>query len=210
MFIYLITNTLNNKKYIGQTTKNPNERWEQHKNQHRWSYCPLIDSKIGEYGVENFIFETIDETKSQAELDELEKKYILEFETHVSTGKGYNIKWGGIGGRHAEETKIKIGAAQIGSLNHMHGKTGVLNPTSKKIIELTTGAIFGSAMEAGRELKLNFSHICAVARGERGSAGGKVFRYLDEANSPIRPDSPVKIKSLKIREEVKEEYRYLL
>ena len=67
----------------------------------------------------------------------------------------------------------------------MFGKTGELNVTSKKVIELTTGQIFGSASLAARKLKINFSHICAVARGKRGSTGGYIFRYLNENNVPI-------------------------
>ena len=30
MYVYLITNTLNDKKYIGQTKRNLKERWYEH------------------------------------------------------------------------------------------------------------------------------------------------------------------------------------
>lgn len=92
----------------------------------------------------------------------------------------------------------------------MFGKTGELNITSKKVLELTTDTVYSSASEAARELKINFSHICAVARGERGSVGGYVFRYLDDNNQPIKLDSPTKIKFLKVRQNILPKYLYLI
>ena len=70
----------------------------------------------------------------------------------------------------------------MGTKNHMYGKRGELNITSKRVIELTTGKIYESASLAADELKVNFSHVCAVARGERGSHKGYVVRYLDSNN----------------------------
>lgn len=55
----------------------------------------------------------------------------------------------------------------------------ITNITSKQVIDLTTGIMYGSASEAGRQLNLNFAHICSVARGKRGSTGGRVFRFCD-------------------------------
>ena len=69
----------------------------------------------------------------------------------------------------------------------MYGKTGDLNPTSKRVKNITTGEIFGSSMECARELGLNFSHVSAVCRGSRKSTGKMVFRYLDEDGKVIEP-----------------------
>ena len=110
----------------------------------------------------------------------------------------------------SEETKRKIGEAQKGSLNHMYGKKGFDNFSSKAVIEITTNKVFGSASVAAEKLEVNFSHVCAVARGDRGSTGGYVFRYLDENNNPIRPEHPAHIKFVKVRDSVLEEYKYLL
>lgn len=92
----------------------------------------------------------------------------------------------------------------------MYGKTGELNVTSKKVLELTTGKVYGSACEAARQLKLCFSHICAVARGERGSTGGYIFRYIDENNNPIKYPNSIKAKSKIIIEKVMSEYKNLI
>ena len=92
----------------------------------------------------------------------------------------------------------------------MYGKTGKLNVTSKKVLELTTGKIYDSACEASRQLELGFSHICAVARGERGSTGGYIFRYIDENNNPIKYPNSVKAKSKNTIEKVMSEYKDLI
>lgn len=87
---------------------------------------------------------------------------------------------------------------------------GYDNPTSKEVIELTTGRRFGSASVAAEELHINFSHICAVARGVRGSHQGYVFRYVSEDGLPIQPQNCAKIKFKKIKERILPIYKYLI
>ena len=98
-----------------------------------------------------------------------------------------------------QEVKIKIGEAQLGEKNHMFGKTGKLNPTSKKVINITTNMIFGSASEAARYDETNFSHVCAVCRGSRGSTKGNVYRYLDKDERIIEPENVAYIKLKKVK-----------
>lgn len=140
-------------------------------------------------------------------MDELEIKYIKQYNSLI-TQNGYNVENGGNStGKHSEETKRKISEAQKGNKNHMYGKKGELNVTSKKVIELTTGKVYGSASLAAEELELSFSHVCAVARGERGSTGGYVFRYIDENNEIYLPKDRAKIKFKKVQQSILPEYR---
>lgn len=90
------------------------------------------------------------------------------------------------------------------------GKKGSQNVTSKKIVELTTGKIYESASLAAEDLNINFSHVCAVARGKRGSHKGYAFRYLDENNIPIQNSSFAQIKFKSIKEKILPEYKYLI
>lgn len=212
MLIYKITNIVNNKVYIGQTTKTLEERKKNYLNEYKWNKNPrVIIRAMRKYGFDNFKFEILeDNIKTQQELDNRERYYITEVYHSLVEENGYNVERGGNGqGKHTEITKQKIGDAQKGELNHMFGKTGELNKTSKKILELTTDKIYGSACEAARALNINFSHVCAVARGTRGSTGGYVFRYLDENDEPIKIES-VKIKSSLIRQKILSKYQYLI
>jgi len=79
MCIYLITNLINDKKYVGQTIyKNPNQRWSKHKyDTKRDSFCS-IHMAMRKYRIENFKFEVIDESANNIdELNDLEEFYII-------------------------------------------------------------------------------------------------------------------------------------
>ena len=147
MLIYKITNTINNKIYIGQTTQTLKDRWRNYK------YTggeiamrrPIIRA-IHKYGFNNFKIEIIqDNILNKDDLDSLEKYYI-KFYNATNKDYGYNVELGGNGrGKHAAETKLKMSIAQQGKLNHMYGKKGKLNHSSKPIIDITTGIIYDSA-----------------------------------------------------------------
>lgn len=189
MYIYLITNLINNKKYVGQTINDFSIRFRQHKNTHKYYSCQKtlspVDRAIGKYGDENFKYEIIYVTDSLEDLNEKEIYYIDYYKTHVSCG-GYNIKYGGDnGGKHDESTKFKIGDAQKGCKNHMFGKYGELNSTSKPLIDIYTGEYFESASLCASSMGKNWSKICACARGERISTNGRCFRYVDDNGNII-------------------------
>lgn len=59
MFVYQIVNKINNKKYIGITSKSISTRFTQHKKQLN---CGIADA-IKKYGEENFYIEKINERK---------------------------------------------------------------------------------------------------------------------------------------------------
>jgi len=94
MIIYLITNKLNGKQYVGQTTKDIEKRMQGHRAKvvsNRSS--TKLHNAMRKYGVENFSVEVIDSTATtQIELDFLEDFYIKKFD---SINKGYNMKPGG-------------------------------------------------------------------------------------------------------------------
>ena len=213
MLIYKITNDINNKVYIGQTTRSLEERIYNYKTEIKFNpTCRPIISAMSKYGFEHFTFEILkDNIQSKEELDFLEREYIKQYQS-LTTQNGYNVELGGNSvGKHSEETKRKISEAQLGEKNHMYGRKGSLNVTSKKIIELTTGKIYESAASlAAEELGINFSHVCAVARGVRGSRKGYVFRYLDENNKPIQTSDFTQIKFKDVKEKILPEFKYLI
>lgn len=108
MFIYKITNNINGKVYIGQTTVSIAKRWKGHCKPCMVNRSSLSRS-IQKYGKENFKIEEIDGANSQAELNYKEWLYVYKFNS-LNRNKGYNIREGGGNtGRLSSNTKIKIG-----------------------------------------------------------------------------------------------------
>ena len=88
----------NGKHYIGQTTKNPEERWKQHKqNNNNKAKTQYLYNAMKKYGVENLIFEVIDTASTREELYDLEIMYIEEYNSYCDNRKGYNMTLGGDG-----------------------------------------------------------------------------------------------------------------
>lgn len=97
MLIYKITNNINNKCYIGQTIKTPEERWKEHKQHAFGTHLNDINKSlykaIRKYGVENFTFEVLqDNIETYEQLDKAEIYWIDFYNSFI---KGYNETFGG-------------------------------------------------------------------------------------------------------------------
>ena len=88
MYIYKITNLINGKIYVGQTSRTPEIRFSEHV--HADSY---IGSAIRKYGRANFKIEVLEECESKKELDNREQYWIARFESMGPNG--YNLTEGG-------------------------------------------------------------------------------------------------------------------
>ncbi len=99
--IYKISNSLNEKLYIGKTTEDPKKYWKYHKMYCRNGYDKVLYSAMRKYGVDKFQFNIIEfiECFNIKELNnklfKLERKYIKKFNTMVPNG--YNVTAGGQG-----------------------------------------------------------------------------------------------------------------
>lgn len=117
MYIYLIKNNLNNKYYVGQTTqKRIERRWQSHYHvKKNLKNLPPIMLAISKYGKDNFTFSVLASCSSRAELDELERKYIAEYNSLAPNG--YNLMAGGTSGYvFHEETLKKMSEIKKGSV----------------------------------------------------------------------------------------------
>ena len=92
-YIYKITNILNKKSYIGQTSKSLEKRFSQHKNNYTKPYFSqlVLYKAFNKNGIENFTFEKLEEVPND-QLDEREKYWIRFFNTYEN---GYNSTLGG-------------------------------------------------------------------------------------------------------------------
>ncbi|MFY8170441.1 MAG: GIY-YIG nuclease family protein [Candidatus Fonsibacter sp.] len=103
--VYLITNKVNGKIYLGQTTKSLSERWRQHCISDN---CKKLHNAIKKYGKDSFDVSEIYTSFSKEDLDNKEIYWISYFNT-VDGKFGYNLKSGGSRGVNSQEVRIKIG-----------------------------------------------------------------------------------------------------
>lgn len=118
--IYLIINTINQKKYVGQTTRPFKVRYcgglyKGASNLH-------LKNAIKKYGEENFrVIENYHYAYSKEELDYYEKFYIDLWVTH-NPKYGYNKTLGGEGGSINEEMRLYYSEIFKGENNPFYGK----------------------------------------------------------------------------------------
>ena len=95
MYVYVLTNKLNNKKYVGITTRNLNVRFLEHLRGFKTDSNKILYQAIQKYGKENFKIELKDTAKTIEELKQKEIYYIEKLNTYYKKNKGYNKTKGG-------------------------------------------------------------------------------------------------------------------
>src|ERR1700733_1750186 len=116
MLVYLLTNTVNCKCYVGQTTKNClSRRWNTTFTNVRGNRH--FQSALKKYGHQAFTREILNRCSTREETDWLEPLWIAVLDT-CNPAHGYNIERGGrkllgrsISRPQTAETKKKISAA---------------------------------------------------------------------------------------------------
>lgn len=92
--IYKITNLVNGKVYIGQST-NIKRRWKDHRKDAFWKNNPEYEYPLyramRKYGIDNFSFDILEECNKE-DLNEKEKLYIAQYDSYQN---GYNQTEGG-------------------------------------------------------------------------------------------------------------------
>ena len=207
MVIYKIVNKINQKQYIGQTTRSFKERISEHCRKDN----TLIGKAIKKYGIDNFECVIIDKADDTSELNKKEMYWIRKLNT--MTPNGYNLCYGGNntkGYSHREEskekmslTKLKLGTMK-GPKNHFYGKNHTEETKEKlkkswtndrkqrmsefskkldrsysfvKVRNITTGRVYDSIKEASQDTGVLETHITRVCKGKRKSAGGYKWEY---------------------------------
>jgi len=111
MFVYLITNAVNGKRYVGITTATIDARWRRHVSHAKGGGKQALACAIRKHGVESFSVRQLEECVDEAILRERERHWIRELSTLAPVG--YNLTEGGegvFGYRHTEECRRRFGA----------------------------------------------------------------------------------------------------
>lgn len=193
--IYKITNLINNRIYIGQST-NIQSRWEEHKfyssNEHT-----ALQAAFKKYGVSNFSFEVIEEC-SKEQLDEREIYWIKFYDSY---NNGYNLTKGGMSKIKLDYELIVKTYQKLGSIHATHKELGINRnsvrralkyfdipydkntsvPVAVVMIDKQTGEelkTFASIKDAAAYVGISDSTIRRYFSGQLKSAGGYLWKRI--------------------------------
>lgn len=187
-YIYLRTNRINGKKYVGQAT-NLEVR------QRVWNCLtkpyagPAINAARAKYGIDAFDFEILKECDDK-ELDYWEKYFIKELNTKAPYG--YNLTEGG-GGKSgytlSEETRKKMSEAQKGKHHSEETRKKIgenfinRKDQSKPVLQIdkiTNEVIaeFPSVSEVKRQFGFSQGHISDCCLGKCKTHKGFIWKYV--------------------------------
>lgn len=208
MIIYIISNKLNGKEYVGQTKYDSDHRLKQHIRNALTGRSGALYSAFRKYGAENFVIREIDGANSQDELNY--KEWFLVLKHNTLYPNGYNLKdGGGSKGDLCNYVKEKISKKLKGvslsenaKINHQKAIDKRFNSekahpnsilamldnaekTSKSITCIITGLGFKSISEASKYLNTATSNICKNLKGMTSHVKGCNFVYdLDPVDKP--------------------------
>lgn len=164
-YIYMLTNTINGKKYIGFTNQPVEKRIRQHS--HKSNKCPLIKAAIQKYGMSAFEYVVLEHSSDPKDADRflnvLEPYYIEKYNPEYNRSNG-----GGGSGATGPRYKLRVPVIQY----DMDG-----NQLKK----------WDSARQAGKELGILPSSITHVCRKDHDAhcAGGFQWRYASDNLSSL-------------------------
>ena len=118
-FIYVITNEINQKQYVGKTNQiDPSVRFQEHIRlfQKGWVGKRPLYNAFKKYGIDNFSF-TILEEVSSTEASQKEIDWISKLNTYGSSG--YNATLGGDGSSYLDYQKIIKDYKKVGNQNEV-------------------------------------------------------------------------------------------
>ncbi len=193
MVVYVIENSFNQKRYVGQTSFELQSRLQTHKYEALQRNSPYYFHKaIRKYGWDNFNLRAVINLNSKAEMDELEM-FLIE-EMHTYNPCGYNMTMGGegsLGWNPSAETRNKMRLKKIGSKkniknleaysklrsgtnNPMYGRRGENNPNY--------GRKFPERGNKTRESLLGVKHPtaqCPYCNKVGGARGMKRYHFTN-------------------------------
>ena len=209
MIVYKATNKINNKVYIGITTKTLEHRKSIHKKDSKTKNTYFYKA-IRKHGFDNFEWEVIDTAQSIEELHEKEIAYIKQYESFDNKEKGYNTTSGGGSLYKITESERKARSERAkGKNNPMYGVPSPMkdkqfsdehkqkisaslkgsyrehviggnNPAAKRVRNIETGEEFDTLTDAGKSCGKSRQNIGVACRSNgTKTAGGFHWEYIN-------------------------------
>lgn len=115
--VYLVTNLINGKHYVGITSQGVETRFKEHLWEAHKGSKTIFHNALRKYGVENFKLETLESDIPQELAEERERYYIKAYDSYYPSRKGYNMTEGGngtVGYIFTEEDRKKLSESNKG------------------------------------------------------------------------------------------------
>jgi len=165
--VYIITCSVNAKRYVGFTHLSTDERFKGHVSDSSSGSCFALHSAIRKYGVENFTCETHSCYATRALAAEAEINLIVELSTHVSGGRGYNMTCGG-------EGVVGLCAESLARMGQAHKKENLKQSTLDKM----SVAKRGKKLSDVTKMRMSVAHMGKIFSNEHrqkiGAANGGI------------------------------------
>lgn len=191
--IYLVTNTINEKVYIGQTVQKLSCRISQHKT--KITNAPFSRA-IQKHGFENFTFTEIIAADNQEELDDYELELIREHGSMLPAG--YNVQNGGnLSAERCKDYRVYISEAMKGNTNAKGKKRSISQniENSKRQRKSNWDYIIATHIVTGETIKLD-----TIKSGEKHGFDPKKISRIINTNpkythkghtfTPVNYDNP--------------------
>jgi predicted GIY-YIG superfamily endonuclease len=163
--VYIATNVMNGKFYIGASKNSIDTRRRQHccKLDPSLKGCPILSAAIRKYGKDAFLWEVLSQHPDMDSAFAAEKSAIKLFRPQ------YNIAAGGPGTPGTVQ-KERIGSQRIWN--------------KRSVLCLEDGLVFNSLTAAAKYYRIDLSTLSQVCKYGKGTVGGRHFIYsshpLDE------------------------------
>lgn len=181
--VYIHTNQINNKVYIGITCKSPNDRWRGGAN---YKHNVYFNNAIMKYGWDSFEHIIFADCLSQSAAHHIERSLIALWKSNKRQF-GYNLSVGGesshSGCRHSEATREYLRRINLGDNNPMRRKDRkevIPNKSkTKPVYCVELDQVFPTIQEAADLFKLEASNISKCCKGMRYTAGKMHWQYAN-------------------------------
>lgn len=181
--IYIITNLITKKQYVGQTIHTIENRFKQHCSKN--STSRFIRNSIRKYGQDNFKIDHLCSAKNIENANYLEEYFINKYNTLAPNG--YNLKHGGDYFSMSEVTKQQMSKSQIErqqsitpeeKAKQVRGMTEYVNAKKRKVIGVHSQTFEILRFDSTTEAKIAGFYIDSAIAGTNGSFRAKKYYWF--------------------------------